>query len=409
MLDAVETGAAAEWRRYFMLPLAAALGYATSVFYTYGTGPYIVPVSQAFGWSRLQTTSGMTIATLVQAALAIPVGILVDRYGPRWFGLIGVLIVTGAFALLATASGDHANWLVLWTILGIVSPLSQATVWTSAVTTRFDRSRGLALAVTMCGASLAAGLFPLLATWLIQTQGWRSAFAWQGGIWAVFAFPFIFFFFRGERDSPGYAVIRRLQAASADMTLAAGFRSSIYLRMIIATFFIGTAMMALIVHFVPILREHGAEPYQAAGIASLVGLAAIAGRLGTGVLLDRFRATMVGALAFLLPLISSALLLAGGDRPPLQSIAAILIGLALGAEVDVLAYVTTRYFGLNNFGALFGGQVMAVSLGAAVGPLAAAAAFDSYGSYAYFLWFTMVCMLTSSVLLASLPRLTART
>ncbi len=105
-----------------------------------------------------------------------------------------------------------------------------------------------------------------------------------------------------------------------------------------------------------------------------------------------------------MPVISCVLLLVGGDHVSLQSLAAIFVGLALGAEVDVMAYITTKYFRLHDFGALFGGQVTAIAVGAAIGPLGAAVIFDRYGSYAPFLGFAIVAMLTSSAALASLPR-----
>ncbi|HTU59605.1 MAG TPA: hypothetical protein VMF89_14240, partial [Polyangiales bacterium] len=60
-------GAGLEWRSYFMLPVAAALGYSTSVIHIYGLGPYLEPLQSAFGWSRSQATVGLTIATFINA------------------------------------------------------------------------------------------------------------------------------------------------------------------------------------------------------------------------------------------------------------------------------------------------------------------------------------------------------
>ena len=54
--------ARAEWRQHFMLPIAAGLGYATSVIHVYGFGSFLGPISAEFGWSRFQTTAGLTIA-----------------------------------------------------------------------------------------------------------------------------------------------------------------------------------------------------------------------------------------------------------------------------------------------------------------------------------------------------------
>ena len=84
--------------------------------------------------------------------------------------------------------------------------------------------------------------------------------------------------------------------------------------------------------------------------------------------------------------------------------AAALIGFTLGSEIDVIAFVTTQHFGLKNFGGLYGGLLTALSAGAALGPLAASAVFDAQGSYAPYLWLTVVAMAVSSLLLASLPK-----
>jgi len=142
----------------------------------------------------------------------------------------------------------------------------------------------------------------------------------------------------------------------------------------------------------------------AAGVASLVGLFSIAGRLATGILLDRFRASLVGAAVFLLPIAACALLLMAGDNRGAQMLAAAIVGLTLGSEVDVIVYLTTRHFGLKHFGVLYGGLLTALSLGTAFGPLAAAAVHDRTGSYEQFLFLTMLCMAGSSLALVTLPR-----
>ena len=398
------TGAGAEWRRHYMLPIAAALGYATSVIHIYGLGPYIGPISETFGWSRTQTTFGLTLATLVQAVFSLPIGLAVDRLGPRLFGLAGILLTTGAFALLGTATGVEANWFLLWGLLAVATLPVQATIWTSAVATRFEASRGLAFAVTLCGASVAAAVFPLLGSWLIKMHGWRTAVVIQAAIWAAIVFPMIFLFFRGAHDRPAKNVAREERRELAGVALAQGLRSTIYLRLLLASLLFTFTIIALVVHFVPILTDRGADPLRAAGIASLVGFSSIAGRLVTGVLLDRFRGSLVGAGAFILPALGSILLLFGGDAALPQAAAAVLIGLTLGAEVDVIVYLTTRHFGLKHFGALYGGLLAALSIGTSLGPLTASAVFDRYHDYGPFLWLTVAFMAASSLALLSLPK-----
>jgi predicted MFS family arabinose efflux permease len=397
--------ASAEWRRFGMLPVAAALGYATSVIHIYGLGPYIEPIQEAFGWSRVLVTSGLTIATVINAVFCIVIGMLVDRIGPRRVGLVGVLLTTAAFALLGTASGEKANWFLLWGAMAFATLPVQATIWTSAVASRFATSRGMALAVTLSGASLAATVFPVLATWLIKTYGWRTAFAAEAGIWAAITFPMLLLFFRGAHDvkSPKDDGATHGSAQLEGVSVSEGFRSTVFLRLFLASVLFTFTIIALVVHFIPILTNAGADRLAAAGVASLVGIFSIVGRLATGYMLDHFRASLVGAVIFLLPIAACVLLLLGGNNPLAQSVAAIVIGLTLGSEIDVFVYLTAKHFGLKNFGTIYGGLLTALSVGTAFGPLAAAAVYDISGSYTPFLLLTIVFMACSSLALASLP------
>ncbi|WP_417621252.1 MFS transporter [Parasphingorhabdus sp.] len=394
-----------EWRAGFTVPLAAALGYATSVIHIYGLGAYIKPISDTFGWSVTQTTSGLTIATLIQAVLSIPIGILVDRVGPRLLGVIGVLLTVTAFALLGTATGSQANWYLLWIVMACATLPVQATIWTSAVASRFEASRGLALALTLCGASVAAALFPYLGTRLIAAYGWQNAFAIQALIWGAVAFPVILLFFRHSRDikHPQDAPVP-VEKALEGTGFLEGLRSTIYLRLLIASLLFTFTIIALVVHFLPILQAGGIDAIRASEIAALIGLFSIAGRLGTGLLLDRFRASWVGAAVFLLPVAGCMLLVGFGSSTMAAMLAAALIGLTLGAEIDVIVYLTTKHFGLKSFGALYGGLLAALSIGTATGPLGAARVFDEFGSYDNFLWLTVSFMVASSLALVSLPK-----
>lgn len=395
-----------EWRSYWPLPFAAALGYATAVIYVYSMGPFIEPIQKEFGWSRAQISSGITIAAFFSAILSIPVGIMVDRIGPRRVGLAGVLLMCGSLSLLGTATGSKTNWFVLWGILAFSTLWVQATVWASAVNSRFVTSRGLALAVTLSGASVSATIFPLMATWLIEQSDWRTAYMAMGGIWALVVFPFMFFCFRGANDRSRKESTEKKQDTSelTGLTIAEGIRSATLYKLIIVAGFFSFTAVGTFVHFVPILKDSGTEAYAAAGVAALVGIFSIIGRFGTGFLLDRFRGHIIGGLATLLPIIGSALLIYDGANPVSQSIAAAIFGLTLGAEVDVIAYLAAKYFGMKNFGALYGAMVMSLSLGTAFGPLGAGAVYDHFGSYEEFLVLNAILMAISTIAFFSMGR-----
>ncbi len=400
-----------EWRSFWYLPLAAALGYSCSVIHIYSLGPFIEPLQQAFGWSRAQVTAGLSVASITSAIFCIPIGALVDRIGPRRVALAGVLLITAAFASFSTATGETANWLLLWGIIALAGLGVQAPIWTSAVATRFSTTRGLAFAITLCGASLSATVFPVLATRLIEVYGWRTAFTAMAGIWAALVFPVLLLFFRGAHDRSADQIERDTGAQSTapqplkpltGVTFAEGLRSSTFYKLLLAGGLFSFATIAALVHFVPILKGAGATPLAAAGTASLIGLFSIIGRLGTGVLLDKFSGHRVGAAVFMLPIIMASLLLLDGSNPVSQAIAAAALGFTVGSEVDVIAFLASKHFGLRSFGALYGGLVMALTLGTAFGPLTAGAVFDHYGNYAPFLVGTIALMLVSATALLSL-------
>lgn len=396
------SAAVAEWRSFGYLPLVAALGYATSVLHVYSIGPFIAPLQADFGWTRAQISAGITVSSLVSAIACIPVGLLVDRVGPRRVGLCGVLLMCALFALLGRATGAPANWLLLWAVLALGTFGVQATVWASAVATRFEKSRGLAFSITLSGASMAATVFPVLAAWLIGARGWREAFPAMAGIWAVLVLPLLFLLFRGARDHAPTRVAARAAADGEGMSFAEGLRTPALYQLLLASGLFSFTLIGILVHFVPILGDAGTPKLQAAGMASLIGVFSIVGRLGTGVLLDRFAGHLVGAVAFLVPIVACVLLLtAPGDRLA-QALAAAAVGLTVGAEVDVIAYLAARRFGLRSFGALYGVLQMALSLGTAFGPLVAGAVFDRSGSYAPFLMLTIALLAASALALATL-------
>ena len=336
--------------------------------------------------------------------MGVAVGLLIDRWGPRRVGMIGVVVMCSAIALLGTATGGLVNWFLLWTLIGIGGAWVKPTVWTSAVASRFDYSRGLAIAIVISGSGVAATILPPLATWLIGSYGWRVGFFGLGGLWALVLVPFVALFFRGAQDDhrKNAGIQHKVAGDSlSGMTFREGIRSGAFYKLGIAGMLFAFAVIGLIVHFIPILQDVGLSRLGAAGIAGLVGISSIVGRLGTGYLLDRFPAQRVAMIAFLMPVVSALLLLNSSGTLSL-TVAALVVGISLGSELDVVLYLSTRHFGLRRFGILFALMLIFLSIGTAMGPVVAGAIFDRFDSYTYFLWTMIPCVVTGAILMAAL-------
>jgi MFS family permease len=403
-MNASAAAAREEWRGYWYLPLVAALGYSLTGLHIYALGPFMEPLQREFGWSRAQISAGASIVNFGSVFGAVFMGALVDRLGPRPIALAGLPLMGGAFALLGTATGSAANWVGLWMLVAVCFLTVHTTVWISAVVSRFKVSRGLAIAVTLSGASATAALAPLVGTWLIGRFGWRVGFAGIGGVWGLVGLPLVFLFFRGAQDIGRTA---RTPPASTDapgLTLKEALRTPAFYKLLCVGVFFATCILGSAVHFVPMLIDSGAQPMTAAAAAALIGVFSLVGRLSTGALLDRFPGHVVGALATLVPLPAAALLLAPGSGELGHYLAAAAFGLTVGSEVDLLTYLVARHFGLKQFGVILGSVHGSIALGGAVGPYAAGACFDQFGSYRPFLWMIIGLMLASSLLMASLGR-----
>jgi MFS family permease len=84
-------------------------------------------------------------------------------------------------------------------------------------------------------------------------------------------------------------------------------------------------------------------------------------------------------------------------------VAAILIGLAAGAEVDVLAYLTGRYFGPFHFSRIYGSYYGIYSLSGGIGPVVTAMVVDAGGGYPLALAGHCVLLAIAGVMLLRFP------
>ena len=170
---------------------------------------------------------------------------------------------------------------------------------------------------------------------------------------------------------------------------------------LVAVFFAAASINGTIAHIVPILTDRGISTRLATSLLSVSGIALIFGRVITGHLLDRFFAPYVSACFFLVPLGGIALLSsgAGGIAPFLGTIC---LGLALGSEIDIMAFLVGRYFGIRNFGEIYGYIMGVFVFGSGLGPTIMGYCFDFRHSYNLALAGFVIALLAASILISRL-------
>lgn len=403
----MDAGIRREWRDGWQLVMASIIGTSMTSVSLYSVGVMMAPLQEQFGWTRAEITSGLLINSVVSVLFAPVAGRMIDRFGPRRICLPGMVLFCLAYAALAMTNGDLWQWRALWALISLTSLMLMPTAFTMAVASRFDRSRGTALAITLCGTGLSGVLAPALTAIFLQRFEWHTAYWGVALLWFAAAFPLCFLFFRDADDLIRGAPKQEHHPAPAELKghgAIEGLLSTTFLKLAAACFLLMLVIAAMIVHMVPFLRGSGLDPIVAASLASVIGATNICGRLATGFALDRLSAPVVGAVAFGLPAVLMAFALNYDGSAGMGILLAVLLGLSSGAELQIAAYMASRYLGMKNYGLLFGAIIGLLALAVGIGPTLMGAVFDRFGSYRLAFIAAIPLSLMASLLLLSLRR-----
>jgi predicted MFS family arabinose efflux permease len=347
-------------------------------------GVMIKPIEQEFGWSRAEITSGPMIYSVAAVPLGPLLGWAVDRFGPRRIAIVGVLITSVAYALFAATTASIWSWWALWGLFAIIATPVKPVVWAAGVSSFFFETRGLALAVMLCGTAVCSTLVPGLTNHLVESHGWRATFVAMSGIWALVIFPPVLFFFRGAADAKGKRGARTSTAAPVQLPglpPRQALMSWRHLRLQLASIAVVLGTVTCGLSLVPILESLGHTRAAAAQLAGIIGITSILGRLVGGYLLDRLNANAVAAFMVALPVATCVILLALPASLAAAAVAIVILGLAMGTELDAVAYLTARHFGLRSFGVLYGTISGIQALSTGLGPFIVNFIYDITKSY----------------------------
>src|SRR5580704_7640210 len=341
-------------------------------------GVFLKPIMADMHWDRGTASFALSIGEVL-GALTVPVlGVMMDRWSIRRVALPGIVAFAACLGLLGLTPHSLLIFVIFFTMASIAGEIQCPLGYTKAIAAWFDRRRGLALGIALAGVGLGGMFVPQIAQALIASIGWRGAYACLGLLTLVVAFPAVGLWIReplpgeGERHAAQPVHLLGLTARDAVRTprfwlLAAAF------------FLVAMALLGSSAHVVPLLTDRGLSPAVATATFGLFGLSTLIGRVVTGFLVDRVFAPYIAAAFWFAPVAGFALLMSGTGLLPATGV--FLIGLGLGSEVDMLAFLNSRYFGQRAFGQLYGYFFMSFALGGACGRFLGGYLFDVAGSY----------------------------
>jgi len=369
----------------------AALGLLLGAFpiVAFSFGVFFQPFVHEFHSTRAAVSLAFTIHNVVSGASAVVIGRMADRTGARTVILPGLGLVA-ALLFSAKAIGSSLWELYLFYIaLGVAGSATTTVPYAVVVSRWFDRRRGLALGAMMVGLGVGAVVMPVVAQRLIASVGWRNAFAIVGCAMLTIPLPIVGAFLKDspaeigllpDGSSPGGSPLPRGGSGVDGVSWREARQSGMFWLLIVAFVLLASSVHACVVHLPQLFADRGATAANAALASSVVGVALLVGRIGCGYFLDRYFGGRV-ALAICLGAALGIVLLWTGGSGAVALAGAFLVGLGMGAEVDIIAFLMSRYFGLRSLGATVGFAFAAFVIAGGLGPLVMGLAFDRTGSY----------------------------
>ena len=371
-------------------------------------GLFIIPLTQEFGWQRTEVSFALALFTMALAVSMPLVGRLVDRHGARMILIPSTLIFGLLLGSIPLFVSSLWHLWCIFLLIGTLAAGANALPYLRIIGAWFDRHRGLAFGVAMAGGGLGYTYVPPLVQYLIDHFEWRYGYYALAGIVLFVAVPLVVVVVRepsagaGSPKDPGATATPGDDTHGTRISLDILLRSRIFWVLVTVFILLSVSVFGLLSHLVPMLIDRGMATDRAALVAATLGATIIVSRAVIGWLIDRYFAPTVATVCVILSAIGLGLLATGAiDRAAFM--AALLVGLSIGAEIDLLAYLATRYFGLQSFGLVYGLLFSAFLIGSATGPVIYGAAFDATGSYVTVLGMCAVILVLTALVLQLLP------
>jgi predicted MFS family arabinose efflux permease len=251
-------------------------------------------------------------------------------------------------------------------------------------------------------------VMPPLATLLINTLGWRTAYLALGALAIIIGVGMALLIENDPRDrglSPdGESAALNAQAA---LPTGASVREAVTSRRFVtlyaACLICSFGVFVPFVHLVPYALDHGVAPSSAVLLLGMIGVGSTAGRFFLGGLADRMgRATALLAMFVGMALALAIWGLSAGFWP--LAVFAFTYGVFYGGWVAVLPAVVMDYFGGRNVSGIIGVLYTSVAFGTLIGPSAAGFAFDLSHSYTL----PIAASVCANIIAAAIMAVTAR-
>lgn len=368
--------------------VAGVVGFSSGPGQSFVFSVFIDSMIEDTGFSR-PTISGLyTVSTGVSAFMVAVVSRMADRWGAR----SNLILVGIAFGVACFGMAFSTSLAAFYLSFAGLRALGQGSLTINAtllVNQWFVTKRGRAIAVMGLGFPLSNAVFPPLGRYLIDSIGWREAYAVLGVMVVVLIVPASIFLLRNRPEDIG------LYPDGADepplIEQAAGYDPERAARRPVLTslgFWLlaiplaspGLVVTALIFHQTSIFAENGLGAGLAAGVFIVFAIASASTSMVAGFIVDRTGPVRLFVFA-MLGLVGVCLLALVMNSAWLAVLYVVGMGVSGGTQRIVSGVIWAHYYGRFGLGRVQGSAMMIGITGSAIGPLPLALFHQLTGNY----------------------------
>ena len=370
-------------------------------------GLFFKPVLNEFGWSRAATSGAFSLSFLVFGILSMAASRLTDRFGPRLVTMAcGVFLGLGYILM----SQITAIW-QLYVLYGIMIGIGMGTCYVplaSTVARWFVKKRGLMTGIFAAGLGVGSVIVPPVASMLIESYSWRTAYVILGIVAMVMIIVTAQFLRRDPSEMKLLPYGEKSAESKSNLnptgyTLKRALRTKQLWMLVLIFACFGFSQQAILVHIVPYATDIGISAIMAATLLSIIGGLHVAGKIGIGGTCDRIGSRPALILSLTL-LVIALTLLPFAKQIWMFYFFAIIFGFAYGGMGCLDSPSVAEFFGMKAHGAILGVIVASWAVGATIGPVVVGHLFDAYNSY-YLAFWIIAAIAVAGTIFASLPKL----
>ena len=367
------------------------------------------------GLSRTGISALLAVSTIASAVLVTFVSRLADRYGPR------IMLVAGGLGLGAACFGmtTATNIIAFFFAFAALRALGQGSLIINCillVNQWFVSRRGRAIGIMTMGVVISTAVFPPFARFLIDTIGWREAYAVLGAVAIGLIVPAALFVVKNRPEDvglfpdgssqPPVSETRQAMAGVRRDTRVLNSRSFWLLALSLGS--PGLVSTGLIIHQTDIFVQNGLSATLAAGVFPIYSASSAVSSLASGFVADRVgpKALFVFSMATLLAALAVVVVM---DSLFLAMVYVVALGVSLGSFIIVHGMIWAHYYGRQGLGRVQGPSMTISVCASAIGPLPLAVFLEQTGTYTVGLLVMMVLpVLSAAGLIFAQPGGTSR-